>query len=213
MSIASTVNRIKSCGIIAIIRGDFTVDDTLRIADALLAGGVTAMEVTLNSPSALQCLAQLRSMFGNKMLVGAGTVRNVYQAQASHDAGAQFLISPYFDSESASFAETSSLLYLPGVFTPTEAQTAFKAGCKILKLFPMDTVGPAHLRAIRAPLNDIEFVPTGGVSLENIGEYARAGAFAVGLGSKLVLNKEQPSAGLTARAKSLREAWELAKYG
>jgi len=212
-STESTSQRIKQCGIIAIIRGDYSVDDTLRIGDALLAGGVTVMEVTLNSPSALTALPKLRSHFKEDMLIGAGTVRDVNQARLAYEADAQFIVSPNLDLESVSFALTKSLLHLPGIFTATEAQTAFAAGCRMLKLFPMDVVGPAHLKALRAPLNDIDFVPTGGISLENIAEYARAGAVAVGLGGKLVLSREQSSQDLMTRARDLHSAWEDGKHG
>jgi 2-dehydro-3-deoxyphosphogluconate aldolase / (4S)-4-hydroxy-2-oxoglutarate aldolase len=212
-SIESASQRVKDCGIIAIIRGDFSIDDALRIGDALLTGTVTALEVTLNSPSALESLPKLRNHFGDEMLIGAGTVRDVKQAQAAYEAGAQFIVSPNLDLESVSFSRANSLLHLPGVFTATEAQSAFAAGCRMLKLFPMEVAGPAYLKALRAPLNDIDFVPTGGVSLENIADYARAGAVAVGLGSKLVVSREQTSQDLTARAQSLREAWTRGKHG
>ena len=210
--IETNSQRIKQCGIIAILRGDFSVDETLRIGDALLAGMVSVMEVTLNSPSALIALPELRSHFGNEMLVGAGTVRNVNQAQVAFDAGAEFLVSPNFDRDSVTFTLKKGLLHLPGVFTATEAQTAFTAECKMLKLFPMELGGPAYLKALRAPLNDIDFVPTGGVSLDNIAEYARAGAVAVGLGRKLV-DRQQSSTDLTNRAKALHQAWDEAKHG
>ena len=211
-TIETASQKIKQCGIIAILRGDFSVAETLRIGDALLAGMVTVMEVTLNSLSALTALPQLRSHFESEMLVGAGTVRDVNQAQAAFDAGAEFLVSPNFDRGSVAFALKQGLLHLPGVFTATEAQTAFAAGCKILKLFPMEVGGPAYLKALRAPLNNIDFIPTGGVSLDNIAEYARAGAVAVGLGSKLV-DHQQSITELTNRAKALHQAWHEAKHG
>jgi 2-dehydro-3-deoxyphosphogluconate aldolase/(4S)-4-hydroxy-2-oxoglutarate aldolase len=203
---------IKQNGIIAIVRGDFSIDDMLRISDALLAGTVTVMEVTLNTTSVLLALPKLRERFGGEVLIGAGTVRDVNQARQANDAGAQFLVSPNLDLESVSYARTRDLLHLPGVYTATEAQTAFAAGCRMLKLFPMETGGPAYLKALRAPLDDIEFVPTGGVSLENISEYARVGAVAVGLGSKLIANRDQTSADLTSRARALRDAWEAGKH-
>jgi 2-dehydro-3-deoxyphosphogluconate aldolase/(4S)-4-hydroxy-2-oxoglutarate aldolase len=212
-TIEKASSQIKECGIVAILRGDFSVQDMTRIGEALLAGGVAVMEVTLNSTSALDALPGLRKHFTDTMLIGAGTVRDVKQAGQSIDAGAQFLVSPNFDGESVSFARSRGVLHLPGVFTASEAQTAFNAGCRMLKLFPMEAAGPGYLKALRAPLNDIDFVPTGGISLENIKEYARAGAVAVGMGGKLVLNKEQTSADLTGRAKALREAWEQAKNG
>ncbi len=203
---------IKQNGIIAIVRGEFSIDDMLRIGEALLAGTVTVMEVTLNTASVLAALPRLREQFGGEMLIGAGTVRDANQARQANDAGAQFLVSPNLDLESVSYARTRDLLHLPGVYTATEAQTAFIAGCRMLKLFPMETGGPSYLKAIRAPLDDIEFVPTGGVSLENISAYAHAGAAAVGLGSKLIANRAQTSADLTSRAKALREAWEAGKH-
>lgn len=205
--------QIKQCGIIAILRGDFSIDDMLHIGEALLAGTVTVMEVTLNSPSALTALPQLRHHFGDEMLIGTGTVRDVKQARQAIEAGAQFLVSPNLDLETVSFTRTKDLLHLPGVFTATEAQAAFASGCRMLKLFPMDAFagGPAYLKALRAPMNDIDFVPTGGISLENIGYYAQAGAVAVGMGSKLVSDREIPSQELTARATALRRAWERAR--
>lgn len=210
--IEKTSNWIRQSGIIAIVRGDFSIDDMLRISDALLAGTVTVMEVTLNTTSVLAALPKLRERFGGEMLIGAGTVRDVNQARQANEAGAQFLVSPNLDLESVSYARTCDLLHLPGVFTATEAQTAFAAGCRMLKLFPMETGGPAYLKALRAPLDDIDFVPTGGISLENIGAYARAGAVAVGLGSKLITRREQTSADLTGRAKALRDAWDAGRH-
>ncbi len=184
----------------------------LRIGDALLAGTVNIMEVTLNSPFALQALPQLREHFGNQMLIGAGTVRDASLARQAMDAGAQFMVAPNFDVETVTVAQSRNVLHLPGIFTASEAQTAFVSGCRMLKLFPMvGENGPAYLKALRGPLDNIDFIPTGGISLENIAEYASAGAVAVGLGSKLVLDRQQPSADLTARAVALRQAWQDAK--
>ena len=212
-SIETTSETIKQAGIIAILRGDFSVADMLRIGDALLAGTVNIMEVTLNSPFALQALPQLREHFGNQMLIGAGTVRDALLARQAMDAGAQFMVAPNFDVETVSVAQSRNVLHLPGIFTASEAQTAFVAGCRMLKLFPMvGESGPAYLKALRGPFNDIDFVTTGGISLENIAEYARAGAVAVGMGSKLVLDRQQPSADLTVRAVALRKAWQDAKH-
>jgi 2-dehydro-3-deoxyphosphogluconate aldolase/(4S)-4-hydroxy-2-oxoglutarate aldolase len=205
--------KIKSCGIVAIIRGDYSVDDMLRISTALLAGSVSVVEVTLNTPSVLEALPKLRKHFGDELLIGAGTVRNVDGVQQAFDAGAQFLVSPNYDPASTSLSQSKNLLHLPGVFTASEAQTAFAGECKMLKLFPMEVAGSSYLKALRAPLDDIDFVPTGGISIENIADYAKAGAVAVGLGSKLVLNREQGSEDLTKRAKMLSEAWKQAKHG
>jgi 2-dehydro-3-deoxyphosphogluconate aldolase/(4S)-4-hydroxy-2-oxoglutarate aldolase len=213
MNIELASQKIKSCGIVAIIRGDYSIDDMLRISTALLAGSVSVVEITLNTPSVLDALPKLRNHFGDELLIGAGTVRTVDGVQQAFDAGAQFLVSPNYDPASTSLSQSKNLLHLPGIFTASEAQTAFAGECKMLKLFPMEVAGPSYLKALRAPLDDIDFVPTGGISIENIADYAKAGAVAVGLGSKLVLNREQSSEDLTKRAKMLSEAWKQAKHG
>lgn len=205
--IETTCQQIKQNGIIAILRGDYSTDDLLRIGDALLAGTVIAMEVTLNSPSALTALPELRKHFGDTMLIGAGTVRNASQVRHAVEAGAQFMVSPNFDAETVAVAHSQGVLHLPGVLTPTEAQTAFTARARMLKLFPMDFFGPAYLKILRGPLDDIDFVPTGGISLENIADYVRAGAAAVGVGSQLVGNLAE----ITPNALALRQAWQKAK--
>ena len=215
MSLIDKVSQqIKEGGIIAILRGDFSVEHTLRMADALLEGHVSIMEITLNSPVALQALPKLRDHFASKMLIGAGTVRNKDQARQASDAGAQFLVSPNLDLETVSFTQSTGILHIPGVFTATEIQGAFAAGCRMLKLFPMDGLakGVTYLKSIRAPFEDIDFIPTGGISLENIADYAHAGAVAVGLGSRLVGKKDQLLSELTARAQALRNAWDQAKH-
>lgn len=212
-SVEATSETIKQTGLIAILRGDFSVEDMLRIGEALLAGTVNIMEVTLNSPFALQAIPQLRQHFGDQMLIGAGTVRDTALARQAMDAGAQFMVAPNFDPETVTLAQSRNVLHIPGIFTATEAQIAFVAGCRMLKLFPMvSESGPAYLKALRGPLDDIDFVTTGGISLENIAAYARAGAVAVGLGSKLVQDRQQSSAELTDRARALRKAWQDAKH-
>jgi 2-dehydro-3-deoxyphosphogluconate aldolase/(4S)-4-hydroxy-2-oxoglutarate aldolase len=203
-NIETTRQKIKESGIIAILRGDFLMEDTFKIGDALLDGGVTTMEITLNSPSALRIVQRLREHFGSKLLVGIGTVRDVSGARRALEAGAQFLVSPCFDAATATFAQSQDVLHLPGVFTATEAQTAFAAGCRMLKLFPMDFSGPAYLKVLRAPLDDIDFVPTGGVTLTNIGAYASAGAAAVGVGGQLVKNLAE----ITFNATTMHQIWQ-----
>jgi 2-dehydro-3-deoxyphosphogluconate aldolase/(4S)-4-hydroxy-2-oxoglutarate aldolase len=213
MSIETSTQKIKQAGIISILRGDYTADDMLRIGEALLAGSVTAMEVTLNSPNALEALPALLDHFGERLLVGAGTVREATQARHAIEAGAQFLVSPNFDAETVAVAHSYGVLHFPGIYTATEVQTAYAAGCRMLKLFPMiDPVGPAYLRALRGPFQDVDFMPTGGISLENIADFARAGAVAVGVGAHLVSGPGQATADVTARALALRAAWDAARH-
>jgi 2-dehydro-3-deoxyphosphogluconate aldolase/(4S)-4-hydroxy-2-oxoglutarate aldolase len=208
-----TAEKLKTDGLVAIIRGDFSLAEQRTIAEALSEGGVRALEVTLNTKDALEGVAQLRRDFSD-LLVGAGTVRTATQARAALAAGAQFLIAPCFDRETVSVAHDAGTLILPGIFTATEAQTAFRAGCTMLKLFPADALGPKYLKALRAPLDDIDFVPTGGVDPETIGAFHAAGAAAFGIGSYLVKNgrvTDAEAAALASRARKLREALEQAR--
>jgi 2-dehydro-3-deoxyphosphogluconate aldolase/(4S)-4-hydroxy-2-oxoglutarate aldolase len=188
---AHAAERIIRTGIIAIVRGDFPTDRLLLMAQALRQGGVEVIEVTLNSAGVLEKIAALRDAMSDGMLVGAGTVRTDTGADAALDAGAQFLVAPNLDLQVVARAREADVLHLPGVFTASEAQTAFTAGCTTVKLFPADTMGPAYLKALRAPLDDIGFVPTGGIHEGNLGDYIRAGAVAVGLGSSLITGPQQ----------------------
>lgn len=200
--------RLKTDGLVAIVRGDFTLDEQRTIAEALAAGGVRVLEVTLNTRDALDSIARLNRDFDD-LLVGAGTVRTADDARAALAAGAQFLIAPCLDLETVKVAHDNDTLILPGIFTATEAQMAFRAGCTMLKLFPADALGPAYLKALRAPLDDIDFVPTGGVNPETIADFYGAGAAAFGIGSYLVKNARVTSDeadALTGRAQKLREA-------
>lgn len=200
--------RLKSDGLVAIVRGDFTLAEQRLIAEALAAGGVKVLEVTLNTTDALESIAALHRDFDD-LLVGAGTVRTAEDAKAALEAGAQFLIAPCLDGETIKVAHDHDTLILPGIFTATEAQTAFRAGCTMLKLFPADALGPTYLKALRAPLDDIDFVPTGGVNPETIASFHEAGAAAFGIGSYLVKNvrvTQGEADALTRRAQRLREA-------
>jgi 2-dehydro-3-deoxyphosphogluconate aldolase/(4S)-4-hydroxy-2-oxoglutarate aldolase len=198
-------------GLIAIVRGNFPIQKLIEIGDTLLAAPVLVMEITLNTTDALGGIRLLRDRFGDKMLVGAGTVRTATQFDDAMAAGAQFTVSPNLDLATVERGMAHDILHLPGVFTPTEAQSAFVAGCKLVKLFPSEVVGPRYLKAIRAPLDDIGFIPTGGITPENVGDYIRAGAAAVGLGSALITGPDQPMIDLTNRARAIRAAWKEAK--
>lgn len=210
-SIEAAAERIRSGGVLAIIRGRFETAALLAIAAALRDAGLTAMEVTLNSPGAAEHIATLREQLGASMLIGAGTVRNPAQVDHAIAAGAEFLISPGFDAASVARSQAAGVLHLPGVLTPSEAQQAAIAGCRMLKLFPADAFGPGYLKSIRAPLDDLDFVPTGGVTADNIAAWRSAGAAAVAAGSTLVRGPDQPIDEVFARATAMRRAWESAR--
>ena len=205
-----TAQRVRAEGLIAIVRGNFSQSQILAIAEVLLAASTPVMEVTLNTTSALDAIQALRQKFGDKVLIGAGTVRTVQQFKQAVAAGAQFTVAPNFDLATVAAAQAHDLLHLPGVFTPSEVQNAFVAGCRMVKLFPSEIVGPRYLKALRAPLDDIDLVPTGGITPENIADYVRAGAAAAGIGSALITGPQQSLDDLATRARALRSAWDAA---
>lgn len=194
---------IREAGIVAIIRGDYSVGRLLEMAAALEEGGVRVMEVTLNSSGAIEAIGALRGRSDRGTLVGAGTVRTPGDVGRALEAGAQFLVSPGVHPESIASSHEAGVLHLPGVFTATEAQLAHSLGCRMVKLFPAAAGGPGYLKALRAPLDDVDFVPTGGVSPENAADYLRAGAAALGVGSELVDGPRGDLGELTARARRL----------
>jgi 2-dehydro-3-deoxyphosphogluconate aldolase/(4S)-4-hydroxy-2-oxoglutarate aldolase len=191
-------------GLVSIIRGRFGLEGILQLAEALLAGGVNVVEVTLNSTDALAAISKLNEYFADDMRVGAGTVRTASDVNDAVGAGASFLIAPCLDLPSVEAAQTHNTLLLPGIFTASEAQTAYVAGCSTVKLFPADALGPSYLKALRAPLDHIDFVPTGGVNHETIGAFHQAGAVAFGVGSALVKNVEVTAGELTALTERAR---------
>ena len=201
-------HRVQDDGIVAIVRGDFPAQKILEIGDALLAAPVLVMEVTLNTPGALELIRMLRDRFGENMCIGAGTVRTVDQFDAATAAGAQFTVAPGLNPAVVTQARKADILHIPGVYTATEAEAACAAGSRLLKLFPANIGGPAYLKALRAPLDDVQFVPTGGIGPDNATAWATAGAAALGVGSSLVTGPHQPMADLIQRARALRQAWE-----
>lgn len=207
-SVVETVDWLKREGIIPIVRGDFPAQRVLEIGDALLAAPILCMEVTMNTPGAAELISLLRARFGEHMRIGAGTVRTPAQFDAAVDAGAQFTLAPGLNPAVVARAQTRGVLHIPGVYTAGEADSAWQAGCPLLKLFPAEQGGPAYLKALRAPLDDIAFVPTGGVSAENAAAWRTAGAAAVGVGSTLIKGPQQPMADLITRARALKKAWE-----
>jgi len=185
----STLSQILETKIVAIIRGA-NPQDVLQIANALQKGGIKALEITINSPKALSVIEEASDYFGKNMLIGAGTVLDAETARAAISAGAKFIISPVVDIETIKMTKRYGIVSIPGAYTPTEIVAAYAAGGDIIKLFPA-SAGIQFLKDIRGPLAHIPLMPTGGVNLENIKEYQKAGAVAFGIGSALVDTKNE----------------------
>lgn len=180
-----------------------------QAAEALMDGGITLMEITMNTQGAAGMISRWRDKYGNRAGIGAGTVLDLTMAKEAVAAGAQFLISPNLDEAVVDYGTKNGISVWPGVMTPTEIVRAWKAGAEAVKIFPMGTLGWKYLAEIKAPLDKIPMMATGGVDLDNIQDYFKAGACSVGMGSKLV-NMEWVREGrfdlLTERARKFADA-------
>jgi len=181
---ARRTERIREGGVIAILRG-VAPDAAVDVADAVVDGGVTALEVTADTPDVAETIGALADRFDD-VLVGAGTVLDAETARAVQLAGAEFLVTPTVDAGVIETANRYGTPVAAGAFTPTEAVEAHEAGADFVKVFPAKTGGPEHVAALGGPLPQIPLVPTGGVGPANAGEYVDAGAVAVGVGSAIV---------------------------
>ena len=180
-----TLSRLADTGVVAVLRG-VEADQLIGITDALREGGVTAVEITADTPDVAGKLGEVTSSFGDEVVVGTGTVLDSETARATLMAGAEFVVSPSLHEDVIETCNRYGAVTAPGVMTPTEAVRGYEAGADFVKVFPAKTVGPAHLGAMKGPLGQIPMMPTGGVSPDNAGDYVKAGAFAVGAGGALV---------------------------
>lgn len=159
----------------------------MRAAEAVCAGGIPIVEITMTVPGAIEVIAQLSKSMASEVLIGAGTVLDAATAERCIDAGAEFIVSPGFDFETVKFAKRAGKLMMAGALTPTEVIAAWKAGSDFVKIFPCGTIGGAkYIKALKAPLPQIPMVPTGGVNLNTAADFILAGAAALGIGGELV---------------------------
>jgi 2-dehydro-3-deoxyphosphogluconate aldolase/(4S)-4-hydroxy-2-oxoglutarate aldolase len=178
--------RVLEVGIVPVVRAP-SAKKALAAAEAVAAGGITIVELTMTVPGALDAIAELVKRAGKDIVIGAGTVLDAQTAQKCFDVGAQFLVSPGFDLETVKAARVAGKLIMAGALTPTEVIMAWKAGADFVKVFPASAVGgPSYLKALRGPLPQIPLVPTGGVNLNTAADFLRAGAAALGIGGELV---------------------------
>jgi 2-dehydro-3-deoxyphosphogluconate aldolase/(4S)-4-hydroxy-2-oxoglutarate aldolase len=181
-----TLKRIAEGGLIPVVRAP-SADDALRVIDALKEGGVDVIEMTMTVPGALKVIEELARRYGETVVIGAGTVLDSETARACILAGAAFIVSPMIDETIITCCRTYGVPVLPGALTPTEIVRAWRTGADMVKVFPCGAMGGAtYLKSLKAPLPQIDLVPTGGVSLSTVGELIRAGASAVGAGADLV---------------------------
>jgi 2-dehydro-3-deoxyphosphogluconate aldolase/(4S)-4-hydroxy-2-oxoglutarate aldolase len=216
MTRAEVCRRIEEVGLVPVIRAA-TGALAIRAAEAVLAGGISIFEITMTVPDAPATIRTLVARFGERAVVGAGTVLDAAAANACIDAGAAFVVAPGLDVATVAAAHARGVPALPGALTPTEVIAAMKAGADFVKIFPASAVGgPKYLRALRGPLPDVKLLPTGGVNAATAADYIAAGASALGVGSELVdpaALARGDDAVVTERAKELVAAVAKARAG
>ena len=182
----STAQTIERVGLIPVLRAK-SVAQGRAVVDAMIAGGITIVEVTMTVPGAINLLKELQKAYGSELLLGSGTVTTADQAQATIDAGAEFVVSPSLHPDVIRVTKTNKKISCPGALTPTEVITAWNAGADYVKIFPCSAVGGAsYLKSLLAPFPHLKLIPTGGVTLQTAESFIKAGARALGVGSDLV---------------------------
>jgi len=189
------LGQIGAGKIISILRGDYRALD-LEIASVLYESGITAIEVTLNSPDAFVAIERLIVGMGDKLSIGAGTVMSEEQVVRAAGSGARFIISPNRNLKVIEASKRSGMISIPGCFTPSEICEALDAGADVVKIFPAASLGSSFVRAVRSPLGEVRMIPTGGVTADMAREFLNAGAWALGVGSELVSSDVLAAGGL-----------------
>lgn len=205
-NVRETCARIEEVGLVPVVRAP-SAELAIRAAEAVLAGGISIFEITMTVPNAIDAIRALIARFGDRVLVGAGTVLSAEDARRCLEAGARFIVSPGLDLATIEAAQAGGVPVMPGALTPTEVITAWKAGAEMVKIFPASALGgPKYLKALKGPLPQVKLLPTGGVNEATAGEYIAAGAVALGVGSELVdvaALEAGDDAKITARARAL----------
>jgi 2-dehydro-3-deoxyphosphogluconate aldolase/(4S)-4-hydroxy-2-oxoglutarate aldolase len=203
-----TLEKVGELGLIAVVRGESRAA-ALEVVSALIEGGVLGIEITFTTPEAERVMEDLRDEYGERILLGAGTIEEPGQVEQAVAGGATFLVSPGCDPDLVSLMLETDLAVMPGILTPTELMLARRLGVDVFKLFPGSVGGPSYLKALRGPFPGAVLIPTGGVSEENVHDWFAAGAFAVGAGGALApvaLKDARHREEVVARARSFAEA-------
>jgi 2-dehydro-3-deoxyphosphogluconate aldolase/(4S)-4-hydroxy-2-oxoglutarate aldolase len=210
---SQVISLLTDPGIIAVVRAK-TSDQINPLSQALIAGGVVAIEITMTTPNAIEAIRSARESFAGEALIGVGTVLDVKTCEAALAAGAEFVVSPVCRAELVKIAHSADRPIMLGAYTPTEAQLAHESGADFIKIFPADTLGPGYMKSLRAPLPHLRLVPTGGVDVNNVGDFLNAGCVALGVGSSLVSTKILQTSdwpALTQKAKEFVQAARTAR--
>ena len=214
MTKSEVIQRIRDVGVIPVVRAS-SGEEAFKIVEAIKSGGVSILEITMTVPGAVQLIEQLVRRFADETVVGAGTVLDRESAQACIDAGAKFIVSPALNLETIQCCRDQDIPVMPGALTPTEVVNAWNAGADFVKVFPCGAVGGAsYIKSLKAPLPQIELVPTGGVNLRTAASFIEAGAAAIGVGADLVDIKALragESQKITAAARAYIEAVRRAR--
>ena len=183
---SDVLRKIREGGLVPVVRAS-SAEEALAAVEAIREGGISILEITLTVPGAVKVIAELTRRVGDSVLVGAGTVLDTDSAKECVESGARFIVSPALDIPTIDACKRMNVPVFPGALTPTEVVTAWKAGADAVKIFPANALGGAtYLKSLKAPLPQIELMPTGGVNLKTVAEFIAAGAFALGVGADLV---------------------------
>jgi 2-dehydro-3-deoxyphosphogluconate aldolase/(4S)-4-hydroxy-2-oxoglutarate aldolase len=216
MNKQEVLRRIGEVGIVPVVRAS-SAEEAMQVVEAIKAGGVPVLEITMTVPRAVRVIEQLADRYGAEVVVGAGTVLDAETARACILAGASFVVSPSLNTATIELCRRYTVAVMPGALTPTEVVTAWQAGADVVKIFPCGALGGAkYLKSLKAPLPQVEMIPTGGVSLATAAEFIEAGALALGVGADLVDTKAiragQPGK-VTEAARAYVEAVRAARNG
>ncbi len=189
MNKQEVLRQVEKVGVVPVVRASST-EEAMQVIEAIRAGGIPVLEITMTVPRAVRVIEQVADRYNDDVVVGAGTVLDAETARACILAGASFVVSPSLNVETIELCRRYSIAVMPGALTPTEVVTAWSAGADVVKVFPCGALGGAkYLRALKAPLPQVEMIPTGGVSLATAADFISAGAFALGVGADLVDTK------------------------
>jgi 2-dehydro-3-deoxyphosphogluconate aldolase / (4S)-4-hydroxy-2-oxoglutarate aldolase len=189
MNKQDVLRRVKEVGVLPVVRAS-SAEEAMQVIDAIKEGGIPVLEITMTVPRAIRVMEQVADRYGDEVIVGAGTVLDAETARACMLAGAQFIVSPALDLDTIACCRKYSVAVMPGALTPTEVVQAWKAGADIVKVFPCGSMGGAsYIKSLKAPLPQIELIPTGGVSLATAASFIEAGSYALGVGADLVDTK------------------------